>query len=164
MKTNVFLALMMTMSLSAQQTLQLEKNQESPKASLSEVSLLAGHWKGEAFGGMTEEIWSPPQGNSMMFVFRLMNDGEVTFYEIGHILQQNETLILQLKHFNGDLKGWEEKDETVDFKLVKIEDNKVYFEGMTIEKMDKDHVNFHVLVSESGKEREVIFRYERVKT
>nr|WP_298995331.1 DUF6265 family protein [uncultured Allomuricauda sp.] len=164
MKTNLFFALLMTLGLSAQNTVQLEKNQQPPKASLSEVEWLAGHWKGEAFGGITEEIWSPPQGNSMMFVFRLMNDGEVTFYEIGHILERDETLILQLKHFNGDLKGWEEKDETVDFKLVKIEGEKVFFEGMTIEKINKNHANFHVLVSESGKEREVAFRYERVKT
>ena len=39
---------------------------------------------------------------------------------------------MQLKHFGSDFKGWEEKDETVDFKLVKIEKYAVYFDGMTL--------------------------------
>ncbi len=43
----------------------------SPEATLEDVSWIAGHWKGEAFGGIAEEIWSPPLGDSMMFVFKL---------------------------------------------------------------------------------------------
>ncbi len=109
----------------ATKTLQLSENATSPKATLAEVEWIQGYWKGEAFGGITEEIWSPPLGDSMMFVFRLINDNKVQFYEVGGIRQVDETLLMQLKHFHGDFKGWEEKDETIDFKLVKIEDDKV---------------------------------------
>ncbi len=105
----------------AQNTVKFPENGNSPAANLNDISWIAGHWKGEAFGGITEEIWSPPLGDSMMFVFKLVNDGKVSFYETGYIKQVGKTLILQLKHFHGDLRGWEEKDETVDFKLVKIE-------------------------------------------
>ena len=149
--------------ISAQKTLQLNEGQNSPEATLEDVQWLTGHWKGEAFGGIAEEIWSPPMGNSMMFVFRLVNDGKVSFYEAGHILEQDNTLILQLKHFHGNLHGWEEKDETVDFKLVKMDGAIAYFEGFTIEKIGENAVTMHVLVGENGKEQEVAFAYQRVE-
>ncbi len=148
--------------ISAQKTLQLSEGQTSPEATLEDVQWLTGHWKGEAFGGIAEEIWSPPMGNSMMFVFRLVNDGKVSFYEAGHIQEQDNTLILQLKHFHGNLHGWEEKDETVDFKLVKIEDSIAYFEGFTIEKINENAITMHVLVGEDDKAQEVPFAYQRV--
>ncbi len=141
----------------------LTEGSESPKATLEAVSWVAGHWKGEAFGGIAEEIWSPPLGDSMMFVFKLASEGKVQFYEVGHIQQTGETLILQLKHFHGSLKGWEEKDETVDFKLVKLENNRVYFDGLTMEKMGDDEINMYVIVGdENGTSEEVKFNYKRV--
>jgi len=54
---------------------------------------LQGHWKGEAFGGITEEIWSPPLGDSMMFVFKLVDEGKVVFYEIGGIREVMTSLL-----------------------------------------------------------------------
>jgi len=143
-------------------TIQLSENATSPNASLNDVSWIQGHWKGEAFGGITEEIWSPPLGDSMMFVFRLISDNKVQFYEVGGIRQVDETLLMQLKHFHGDFKGWEEKDKTVDFKLVKIEDNNVYFEGLTFEKISDNEMNVYVVIEEKeGEHQELKFNYKR---
>ena len=137
-------------------------NDIPPKATLEEVSWVTGHWKGEAFGGIAEEIWSPPLGDSMMFVFKLVTEGKVQFYEVGHIQQRDETLILQLKHFHGSLKGWEEKDETVDFKLVKLEGDKIYFDDFTIERISENEINMYVVVGdEDGSSKEVKFNYKR---
>lgn len=147
----------------AQKTLQLEEGQSSPKAILEDVAWITGHWQGEAFGGITEEIWSPPLGESMMFVFRLMNDGKVSFYEIGHIIEKEGTLLMRLKHFDGSLKGWEEKEETVDFKLVKLEANAVYFEGLTMKKINETQMDVYVLVESEGKKEEVLFNYSRLE-
>lgn len=147
----------------AQKTLQLSEGKTSPEATLEEVSWISGHWKGEAFGGIAEEIWSEPLGQSMMFVFRLVNDDQVTFYESGHIKQIGNTIIMQLKHFDGSLKGWEEKDETVDFKLVQVEKNKVFFEGLTMEKTSPDEMNVYVLIKNGDKKEEVLFKYKKVK-
>ncbi|MER3319197.1 MAG: DUF6265 family protein [Allomuricauda sp.] len=148
---------------SAQQTMQLPEGQSSPKANLEEVSWIEGHWTGEAFGGIAEEIWSAPLGNSMMFVFRMVNDDKVSFYESGHIQQLDDSIMLQLKHFDGNMKGWEEKNETIDFKLVKLEKNKVYFEGLTMEKISGDQMNVWVLIEEDGNQEEILFAYKRVK-
>ena len=149
--------------VSAQETLQLSEGESSPKANLEDVSWIEGHWTGEAFGGIAEEIWSTPLGNSMMFVFRLVNDDKVSFYESGHIQQLDDSIILQLKHFDGNMRGWEEKDQTIDFKLVKLEPNKVYFEGLTMEKISEDQINVWVLIEENGNTGEVLFAYNRMK-
>ena len=96
----------------------------------------------------------------MMATFKLINEGKVSFYEIEVIRELNATLILQLKHFNGDLKGWEDKDETVDFPLVKITDTAVYFDGMTFEKRDENRMNVFVLMRrKDGSVNELKFEY-----
>ncbi len=134
----------------------------SPKASLQEISWISGYWRGEAFGGTTEEIWSDPLGNSMMFSFKLVVDNEIQFYEVGGITENNSTLLLQLKHFHGDFKGWEKKDETIDFKLVKVEKDRVYFDEFTFEKISDNEINLYVVVhNKDGSSEEVKFNYKR---
>ncbi|MFC4221407.1 DUF6265 family protein [Flagellimonas marina] len=162
MKKLLFLLFFPVGIMSAQETLQLSEGQNSPSASLEDVAWIAGHWQGEAFGGMAEEIWSNPMGGSMMFVFRLVADNEVSFYEVGHIQEVDDSIILQLKHFDKNLRGWEEKNETVDFRLVKIERNKAYFEGFTIEKVSEDQINMWVLIESKDSAKEVLFAYKRM--
>lgn len=140
----------------------LDDNSSSPKAKLADVAWISGNWKGEAFGGITEENWSEPSGDSMMATFKLINNGKVSFYEIEIIREVNESLILQLKHFNGDLKGWETKDETVDFPLVKITDSMVYFDGMTFEKVSDNEMNVYVLMKQKDESNsEIKFNYKK---
>ncbi len=43
---------------------------------------LAGRWVGEAMGGTTEEIWSPPDAGEMIGMFRFIKDGKTSFYEL----------------------------------------------------------------------------------
>ena len=141
-------------------TLSFKEGMQSPAASIEAAGWLAGHWRGEAFGGIAEELWSPPLGESMMFAFKLVVEGKVSFYELGAIIQTGETLVLKLKHFHGDLRGWEEKDETVDFPLVKITNNTLYFDGFTIERVNDEEINIHVLMKEQG--TEITFHYKKV--
>ncbi|TDS18929.1 hypothetical protein DFQ03_0642 [Maribacter caenipelagi] len=148
--------------LQAQNTVSFEEGMTSPAATLKNIEWLAGHWKGEAFGGIAEEIWSPPADGSMMFSFRLLDKGEVSFYEFGHLIEIDGTLLLQLKHFDANLSGWEEKDENIDFKLVKIEENKFYFDDFTIECISDKEINMYVEVGEEdGTLNEVTFNYHR---
>ena len=162
MKKLLPLLLLCSYLTQAQNTIPLSEGMESPNASITDVSWISGHWLGKAFGGTVEEIWSPPMGDSMMFVFRLVNEGKVSFYEIGHITEEGNSLILQLKHFNRDLSGWEEKEETVDFKLVRLEENKAYFDNFTFEKINENAMNLYVVISEGDdKKEEVKFSYQR---
>ncbi|WP_298551112.1 DUF6265 family protein [uncultured Algibacter sp.] len=138
---------------------QVEKKLE-PK--LKNISWISGNWKGKAFGGITEENWSEPSGGSMMATFKLINDGKVSFYEIEIIREVENTLILQLKHFNNDLKGWETKDKTVDFPLKEITATKAVFDGMTFEKVNDNEMNVYVDIHQKeGSIETVKFNYTK---
>lgn len=145
----------------SQNTIPIKTQKTNINANLEDVSWIQGHWRGEAFGGITEEIWSPPLGDSMMFSFKLVSEGKVVFYELGGIRQIDDTLLFQLKHFGNDFKGWEEKAETIDAKLVKINGNRVYFEGFTFEKISDTEMAIYVLIENKGKTEEVKFTYNR---
>jgi len=144
-------------------TLRFDEAVGSPHADLGAVAWIAGHWRGEALGGIAEEIWSPPFGSSMMAAFKLSVNGQVRFYELETIVEQDETLLLRLKHFTSDLHGWEARDETVDFKLVKVTPGKVYFDGMTFEKVSDQEMNVYVVTGDAGEEKETRFNYRLYK-
>lgn len=155
MKYLIILCFVFTWSSGAQNNMQVE-----PK--LENCAWITGNWKGEAFGGQTEENWSEPSAGSMMATFKLINDGKVSFYEIEIIREVENTLILQLKHFDNDLKGWETKNETVDFPLKEITENKVVFEGMTFEKVSDTEMNVFVdIENEDGEIQIVQFNYKK---
>ncbi|MCB9260396.1 MAG: hypothetical protein H6612_13705 [Ignavibacteriales bacterium] len=161
------LTLVLSFQIIAQnKTLQLSENQNSPNASLEDVKWIAGHWRGTAFGGITDEIWSPPLGESMMFMFKLV-DAEtdtVVFYESGGIVEHNNSLILRFKHFTSEYIGWEEKDESLTFRLVKVDSNNVYFEGFTFERINEKEINIYVNIEEkNGSFSEVKFNYKRFR-
>jgi len=150
-------------TLISQNTLTLE-DKDSPAASINDVAWIAGNWQGEALGGITEEIWTAPLGKSMMGSFKLVVNEIVQFYELCTITEENESLLLRIKHFDKDLKGWEEKDQSIEFPLVKIEKNKVYFDGLTFEKINEDELNIYVIFKDEGKEEvEMKFNYKSVK-
>lgn len=129
---------------------------------LENIKWIAGNWKGEAFGGQTEENWSEPSGGSMMATFKLIDKGQVAFYEIEIIREVENSLILQLKHFDNDLSGWETKDETVDFTLKEITANKVVFEGMTFEKVSDNEMNVYVDIHQNDGTTEIVkFNYKK---
>ncbi len=134
----------------------------SPKATLEDVAWISGYWRGEAFNGEVEEIWSSPSGNSMVASFKLVVDDMVKFYEIETITEKSGTLILQLKHFHSDLRGWEEKDETVDFPLVKVTEKRVYFDGMTFEKVSDNEMIVYVRIKQADNvSEEMRFNYHK---
>ena len=58
-------------------------------------------------------------------------------------------------------KGWETKDETVDFPLKEITPTKVVFEGITFEKVGDNQLNIFVDIEENGKIETVKFNYTK---
>lgn len=158
----LFCFLILSVQSFAQHTLEFDAEVGSPKAKIIDFAWIAGHWKGEAFGGVVEEVWTPPLGDSMLGSFKLVTDHKTSFYEIEILRELDETVILQLKHFNNDLTGWEEKNETVDFPLIKIEKNKAYFDGMTFHLISENELMVYVVISDSGEKKEAKFHYKRV--
>ena len=135
-----------------------------PSATIEDVAWIAGHWRGEALGGIAEEVWTPPLGPSMMASFKLVVGDEVRFYELCTLTEENGSLMLRLKHFHADLKGWEEKDETVDFPLLELGPGKAVFDGLRFERVSDDEMNVVVVTEDhEGRRDELRFSYHRVQ-
>lgn len=119
----------------------LEDGTTSPPAKIEELAWLAGRWIGEGLGGCAEESLSPPVASEIMGKFRQLNaDGTVRFYEFYTIAEKEGSLLWRIKHFSPDLEGWEEKDETTDFRLVSIEGRTAYFDGLTYARAGKNEL------------------------
>ncbi len=150
--------------LPEQNTLTLEPGERSPKATVEEVTWISGHWRGSALGGVAEEVWSKPAGGAMMGMFRLIKDPQVAFYELLTISEEDGSLILRLKHFHNDLRGWEEKDEAVSFRLVRLGTQEAYFDGMTFRKQGDGELQVFVgQRAKDGSRSELVFQYHRVE-
>jgi hypothetical protein len=146
-------------------TLRLERKENMPRARIAGIAWLAGRWVGGNPGESTEEIWSPPLGDSMMGSFRLVKNGKVAFYEFCTIAEENESLVLKIKHFDSRLNGWEEKNVAVIFPLVKLTASDAYFDGLTYRKNKDGSLTAYVLEHSqgAGKPHEEAFSYQRAK-
>ena len=143
-------------------TLKLSAGEKSPPATLADMRWLVGHWKGEAFGGKTEEIWVEPAGGNMSGMFRLLNGEKTIFYELMAVTEKDGSLVFRLKHFNADLTGWEEKNEVQAFPLVAKRDGALMFAGMSF---DPEGDKFTVFLAIEHKDKaieEAKFTYQRV--
>ena len=136
----------------------------SPPATLEAVGWLAGRWEGEGLGGYNEEVWSRPRAGVMMGMYRHIKEGRPAFYEFLMVVEQNGTLVLKLKHFNPDFSGWEEKDKTVDFRLVEAEERAVHFDGLSFVRDGEDGLLIYLLLTnrKTGQAREEEFKMRRV--
>ncbi len=150
-------------SMNTPNTLKLDDTDARPEAKIADVAWIAGHWQGEAFGGVSEEIWSPPLGGAMMGMYKVVKDDAVAFYELLIIIEESNSLGLRLKHFNADLTGWEDKDEFKSFPLVKVTRNEAFFDGITFKRLNEDSLQiFLAMEQDDGQAHEMEFKYNRV--
>jgi hypothetical protein len=143
------------------QTEYLAEKQSSPAASIEDLKWMSGYWQGEIWGGQFEEIWSHPIAGSMMASFKFTENNQVKFYELMTITEHQGSLLLQLKHFGQDLIGWEEKDQSMDFKLVRLTNNAVYFEGYTYKLISQNEMHVFVVIDNDGEKQETKFVFKR---
>jgi Domain of unknown function (DUF6265) len=135
---------------------------QQPKIDL--VRWLAGNWKGEAFGGIADEIWTSPAGGTMMGMFRLVENGKVSFFEFEQLVEQDNRLVFRVKHFTSGFVGWEEKDKSIDFKFLSATKNEIHFDGLTLIEVD-DRTCKHVIRLQdkaTGQSKDVEIIYHRV--
>ncbi len=155
-------AVMLTGAALAQDTVDIRAtaNGAAPaQATIDDISWLAGHWRGEGLGGQSEELIAPPLDGQIMGMFRQTKaDGSLMFYEFYQLAEDNGSVVLRIKHFSPDFKGWENKDVSVEFPLVSVEENTVYFDGLTFAR-NGDVLRTAVLIEGQGR---ADFRYERV--
>ena len=96
---------------------------------IADLAWMQGHWQATFGGTQLEEYWSEPLGDCMMGAFRWVNGGKVTLFELLTIVQEEDALVLRLKHFGRDLAGHEEKDEAWTYPLARVQDREAVFEN-----------------------------------
>ncbi len=133
-----------------------------PQAKISDVSWLAGEWSGTGLGGECEEWWGRPAGGRMQGAFRYDRDGQLQFTEHFVLAEEGGSLVLRLKHFDREFKGWEPQAESVLFRLVEIREGEARFEGLTYRLVKPDEMHVFVMIGDKeGKQREEKFEFRR---
>jgi len=126
---------------------------------INNYTWLAGHWTGDGFGGVSDEVWSLPADGIMMGMYRNIQDGKVVFYEF---ITLDETG-MKLKHFEPDMKAWEEKADFVHFELIEATANKLSFKGLSFELKSKNEMEIALRMKRGDKVETEYFHMKRVK-
>ncbi|MCR9199217.1 MAG: DUF6265 family protein [Planctomycetaceae bacterium] len=144
-------------------TVRLKEGTAAATADLSEFQWLRGEWKGPGLGAECHETWSAPAGGCMVGTFRMVEDDELRFSEFFYLIQTEQGTVLRVKHFNPDFTGWEEKDKSVDFPLVKVEGKTAWFQGLTYAtQADGSMKVFVAMKRKDGSYNEGQFHFRRV--
>jgi hypothetical protein len=143
--------------------------QAAPTIQLAELAWFEGHWRDESGGGLSEEIWTAPAGDSLMGMWRFAQDGKVRVLELLVIKAEEGKLVLRFRHFDPKLVAREEKDQPLAWPLLRSGPREVVFEGLeasgkgtarlTYRRPDED--TLVAILEKGGKPQE--FRYRRVK-
>jgi len=137
---------------------------KNPQAvTLHDLAFISGHSRGELDGGVADEEWSQPIGDTMMGMYCYVKDGQVKMYEMMAIEQTANGPVLRLKHYNAGLQAWEEKTKVWDFPLVRFSPQDALFEtadkSIRIGYRTAGSGILEATLEEAGKKPEV-FRYK----
>lgn len=100
---------------------------------LADLDWIEGTWtssRTDASGVRTEaeEHWGAAIGESRLGWFRSVRDGRVRFYEFEVMRRDSLGVLVHVKHFDRDVRGWEAADSSSAFRLVRLGEREAYFE------------------------------------
>lgn len=145
-------------------TVRLDEGQSPETADLKQFSWLRGEWKGPGLGAVCHETWSVPAGGCMVGTFRMVKSEELVFSEFFSISQTANGTLLRVKHFHPDFVGWEEKDKSVDFPLIKVDGTTAWFGGLTYELQKDGSLKAYVAMrKKDGSFSETVFHFQKQK-
>lgn len=143
-------------------TFRLEQGEQRPSASLADADFLVGAWTGTAFGQQFEAVWSAPSAGSMLGMFKLMDSDQVEFYELLLLTVDDEgSLSLKVKHFNPDFTAWEDKQDFINFRLVRLSPGELHFSGISFYQRGEDRTDAYIVMREGEQLTEHPLRYQR---
>lgn len=128
---------------------------------IENLTWLEGTWTTEKWGGIVEEYWSAPNGNSIIGMFRLINEGKVQFTEHWILSEYDGNLALRLRHFNHDFTGWEEKDEYLEFPFQEMGENFIQFEGLRYELISEAEIKVTLAMERDDKITQEVFNLKK---
>jgi hypothetical protein len=147
--------------LRTEHTYALSEGDSRPAATIEDASWLVGDWSGTAFGKQFEEVWSPASAGTMVGTFKLLDDNGVDFYELMLLEVQEGSLSLKVKHFSKDFTAWEDKEDFVNFRLVKIEPDALHFSGLSFYRRSADVIDGYIVMKSGDNISEQHLTYQR---
>lgn len=144
-------------------TLRTEKSEAPGTLDFDDAAWLVGSWTGTGFDGTVEEVWLPPAHGQMLGLFRHFTEAEAGFSEIMTLGEGPDGgTLLRVKHFSAAFQGWEEKDESVDFRFIRADSDALYFSGLTLRREGNDGLKIYIAMSQGdGSAREAVLQYRR---
>jgi hypothetical protein len=95
---------------------------------LSDMEFISGQWEATRNGNLVEAFWTEPEGDNMVGVVRIMDDGKARLYEIFAIEMTDSGLEVKVKHFRPGLIGVEEKDEFDHYTFLESSNGQALFQ------------------------------------
>jgi len=111
------------------------------------LTWLEGCWQGTGLGGDVAECWLRGPADRYTGFFTLTRDGKQSFSEIMVIGMFEDGPALRLKHFDAELKGWEEKDVFVAFPFESQDTDKIAFKGLEFLRKGDDELEIRIKFS-----------------
>ncbi len=141
----------------------------APEATVADLGWITGQWRGEMDDSVIDEQWSATGGGAMMGMFRWFTETEIRLYEFMLIEPSPQGPVLRIKHFGSGLRGWEEKDERVEFHLVEHQDGLAVFERdpeieasqLIYRHTEEDRLEVQLIKTKDGKKNTSTFLFER---
>jgi hypothetical protein len=98
-------------------------------ATLADVAFMAGHWVGGHPGDLSEEVWTAPEGDSMLGMWRFVAKGQARIFELLTLTAEGQGVVLRIRHFDPKLVAREDKAGAVELPLVARGPGEAVFEG-----------------------------------
>lgn len=129
----------------------------SPKATLNDVRWLQGEWEGKVEVAMQQATsFAPVSGHMPGFARAWGPDGAIWFYEINDFVEVDGSVEFRVKHFSGELAGWEEKNAFVRHRLVAITADALYFDGITFVREGPEHHTVYVRTAQGDQKGSIV--------
>ena len=125
----VFAWAVAALSMMAPPALASEDPVAAKAATLAQVAWIAGHWVDDAGGGLSEEVWAAPNGDSMIGMWRYVAKGKAQIFELLSITEEAGGPVFRLRHFSPKMVAREEKDKPLTLSLVSLKEREAVFEG-----------------------------------
>ncbi len=136
---------------------------------LTDIAFIAGHWQGKMGSAFIEEVWSPPVGDNMTGMFRLVEEDKLVFSEFMHFEQNEDSVVLKLRHFGKGLIAWEDKENPLHFTLSNVDGDRAVFQQKGTEtqlvyhRQSPERLTITLIEVKEGQPHNSVFEFNRQK-